>query len=237
MCWMNARTKSVLEAAVKEYIRTGTPATSKELTKRYDFGVKDATIRNELNVLAKEGFLTQLHTSGGRVPTDKGYQFFVAQTLDDVVDSRKILNDRHGALIGNLKTGHLREFVSDFSEETKLLGIGRKEKDQTVYKSGLDELFSQLDVQTKKDFYDIVYDFESLDKRLAAMSEKISQSLTPQVFIGKKSPITQSENLSVILDWYNINGQKMIVAVIGPKRMDYGKNLKLFKLLHAHTAK
>ncbi|OHB05137.1 MAG: hypothetical protein A3B16_00365 [Candidatus Zambryskibacteria bacterium RIFCSPLOWO2_01_FULL_45_43] len=232
---MNLRSKSVLEAAIKEYIKYGKPATSKALAKQYNFGVKDATVRNELNTLTKEGFLEQPHTSGGRVPTDKGYQFFVANTLDNVIDSRKILNERQGALIGNLRTGHLKEFVDEFSEETKLLGIGRKEKDAVVYKSGLDGLFGQLDVQTKKDFYEIVRDFESLDERLADLSKKISRSLSPQVFIGKKSPITHSENLSVILDWYNIHGQKMIVAVIGPKRMDYGKNLKLFKLLHEHA--
>ena len=70
---MNVRTKAILEAAIKHYIREGKPVSSKELAKDYDFGVKDATVRNELNELTREGFLMQTHTSGGRVPTDKGY--------------------------------------------------------------------------------------------------------------------------------------------------------------------
>ena len=71
---MNLRSKSVLEAAIKEYIKYGKPATSKALAKQYNFGVKDATVRNELNTLTKEGFLEQPHTSGGRVPTDRGFK-------------------------------------------------------------------------------------------------------------------------------------------------------------------
>ena len=91
---MNLRSKSILEAAVKEYIRSGEPVSSKELAGKYDFGIKWAAIRRELGILTKEGFLDQRHTSGGRVPTDKGYQFFVANTLDQAATSQKILKDR-----------------------------------------------------------------------------------------------------------------------------------------------
>lgn len=238
---MNLRSKTILEAAIKEYIKSGQPVSSKELANKYDFGVKWASVRSELGKLTKEGFLAQLHTSGGRVPTDKGYQFFVAQTLDDAVDSKKILSRRHGGvsqrrygeLIGDLQKGNLRDFVEDFSEETKLLGVGQKEKDREVYKSGLDELFGKLDLRYKKEFYEIVKDFEMLDRRLEAMRSRLFHTLSaPQVFIGKKSPITKSGNLSVILDKYEADGQRILIAVIGPKRMDYDKNLKLFKRLH-----
>src|SRR3989338_3223720 len=163
---MNLRSKTILETAIKEYIRSGNPVSSRELEKKYDFGVKEATIRNELGRLTKDGFLDKLHTSGGRVPTDKGYQFFVGNTLDNVATSNKILKTRYSALAGDLYGGKLKEFVQAFSDETHLLGAGNKEKGKEVYKSGLDDLFASLDLSAgwrmKKDFEEIVQDFEML---------------------------------------------------------------------------
>jgi len=238
---MNLRTKSILEATIKEYIQNGEPVSSKGLAKSYDFGVKDATVRAEFSRLTKDGFLSQLHTSGGRVPTDKGYQFFVGSTLNNVATSNKILKSRYGLLADNLHRGLLRDFVESFANETKLLGVGQemarhahhKEKETEVYKSGLDSLFAQLDLDTKQEFQEIVSDFEMLDQRLKKFRNQLFKSLDlPQVFIGKKSPITKSKNLSVILDTYDVGDHKVLIAIIGPKRMDYDKNLNLFKLLH-----
>ncbi len=234
---MNLRTKSVLEAAVKEYIQRGVPVSSKELAAHYDFGVKDASVRSELSKLTQEGFLAHPHTSGGRVPTDKGYQFFVAQTLSDVADTKRIMNERYGALAGNLLDGNVKDFINALSDETKLLGVGKRDKDKEVYKSGLDELVGHLDIQTKNEFQEVVHDFEMLDKRMAEFRKKLHrQPSTPQVFIGKESPITASENLSVIVDNYEIKDQQVFIGIIGPKRMDYGKNLKLMKLFRNYLS-
>lgn len=230
---MDLRTKAILEAAIKEYIKSGEPVSSKELTAKYDFGLKWASIRRELGKLTKEGYLDQLHTSGGRVPTDKGYQFFIGSTLDNVAVSRKVLNDRYGGMANNLLSGELKSFVEDFSEETKSLGVGQKE--HQVYKSGLGDLFEQIDLDTKNELQEIVRDFELLDKRLEDLGNKITKALeAPQVFVGK-SPITASRNLSVILDSYDIGGNKVLIAIVGPKRMDYDKNLQLFKLLREYV--
>lgn len=229
---MNIRTESILETAIRDYIGDGKPVSSKGLVDRHRFGVKEATVRNELNRLTKEGFLAQLHTSGGRVPTDKGYQFFVQNTIDNVIDSQKILNGKYEYLAEDLRGGRLRDFVRAFSEETGLLGIGRRENEEEVYKCGLDELFEQLDLEDREDFQEIVCDFEMIDRRLENSGGRFFEVFSdPQIFIGRKSPITKSENLSVIIDNYDIDNQKILVAVIGPKRMNYNKNLRLFKLL------
>jgi len=232
---MNLRSKAVLEAAIKEYIKSGEPVSSKGLAKVCDFGVKDATIRAELNNLTKEGYLTQLHTSGGRMPTDKGYQFFVDSAIDDAMDSKRILSGRSGSLATKLKNGKIQDFVREFSDVTHLLGVGTSQKEHQVYKSGLDDLFDRLDLEMKEDFQEIIRDFEMLDNRFEDLVNKAFKQLDrPQVFIGKRSPITKSENLSVIVDSYDINGEKVLIAIIGPKRMDYDRNLKLFKLFHEY---
>jgi len=67
----------VLRAIVQDYVSTNDPVGSKALAARYDLGVSPATIRNDMAVLEEEGYIAQPHTSAGRVPTDKGYRFFV----------------------------------------------------------------------------------------------------------------------------------------------------------------
>src|SRR5690606_6476516 len=71
------RQQKILKLIVQEYVASGRPVGSKTLTERYDVGVSPATIRNEMAELEQLGLLQQLHTSGGRVPTDQGYRYFV----------------------------------------------------------------------------------------------------------------------------------------------------------------
>ncbi|WP_420837548.1 heat-inducible transcriptional repressor HrcA [Bifidobacterium aerophilum] len=67
----------VLRAVVEDYIRSQEPIGSSSLTKTHDLGVSSATIRNDMAALEDEGYLIQPHTSAGRVPTEKGYRYFV----------------------------------------------------------------------------------------------------------------------------------------------------------------
>lgn len=71
------RQQQILKLIVQEYVASGRPVGSKTLTEQYRVGVSSATIRNEMAELEQIGFLQQLHTSGGRVPTDQGYRYFV----------------------------------------------------------------------------------------------------------------------------------------------------------------
>jgi heat-inducible transcriptional repressor len=71
------RRLQVLRAIVQDYVSTNDPVGSKVLAERYDLGVSPATIRNDMAVLEEQGYITQPHTSAGRVPTDKGYRLFV----------------------------------------------------------------------------------------------------------------------------------------------------------------
>jgi len=85
------RSRRILYAAVTEYIATGEPVGSRKLARRYGLDVSPATIRNELADLEESGFLSQPHTSAGRVPTDKGFRAFV----DALVRVREVQpNDR-----------------------------------------------------------------------------------------------------------------------------------------------
>lgn len=71
------RRLDVLRAIVEDYVSTQEPVGSRALVERHHLGVSSATIRNDMAVLEDEGYITQPHTSAGRIPTDKGYRMFV----------------------------------------------------------------------------------------------------------------------------------------------------------------
>jgi heat-inducible transcriptional repressor len=71
------RRLAVLRAIVEDYVATEEPVGSKALVERHRLGVSPATVRNDMAALEEEGYITQPHTSAGRVPTDKGYRLFV----------------------------------------------------------------------------------------------------------------------------------------------------------------
>ena len=71
------RKLQVLRAIVTDYVSSQEPVGSKALVERHDLGVSPATVRNDMAALEDEGYITQPHTSAGRIPTDKGYRLFV----------------------------------------------------------------------------------------------------------------------------------------------------------------
>src|SRR5688500_13703639 len=76
---LDERKAAILRAVVEEYIDTADPVGSARVAQSAGVQVSPATVRNEMAVLEREGYLAQPHTSAGRVPTDKGYRFFVDQ--------------------------------------------------------------------------------------------------------------------------------------------------------------
>jgi heat-inducible transcriptional repressor len=74
---LDERKLAVLRAIVEDYVSTNEPVGSKALAERHNLKVSPATVRNDMAALEEEGYITQPHTSAGRVPTDKGYRLFV----------------------------------------------------------------------------------------------------------------------------------------------------------------
>ncbi len=86
MSELSERKKQILAAVVEQYIRTGEPVGSKGLLSSTGMSVSSATVRNEMSELAAMGYLEQPHTSAGRVPSQKGYRYYV----DNLMKSREI---------------------------------------------------------------------------------------------------------------------------------------------------
>jgi heat-inducible transcriptional repressor len=74
---LDERKAAILRAIVEQYVETAQPVGSQTVTHRTELGVSAATVRNEMSVLEREGYIAQPHTSAGRVPTDRGYRYYV----------------------------------------------------------------------------------------------------------------------------------------------------------------
>src|SRR6201987_562090 len=74
---LDERDREILRLIIKSYVTSGEPVGSRTLAKSMDWRFSPATIRNVMSDLEDEGFLAQPHTSAGRIPSEKGYRFYV----------------------------------------------------------------------------------------------------------------------------------------------------------------
>jgi len=88
---LSDRKRHILCSAIEDYIKDASPITSGGVKDKHIKEVSTATLRNELNALEAMGYLKQLHTSGGRVPTTEGYRYYVSTLLENFeVDESKL---------------------------------------------------------------------------------------------------------------------------------------------------
>jgi len=221
------RQQDLLLRIVEEYIDTARPVSSQMLEKKHDFGVCPATIRNEMQALTKTGYIFQPHTSAGRVPTDKGYRFFVdclmeKQTKESGFDNtqiKKIFKQLNKDIFGLIED--LTEFLAQTSSGFALSYIFQKD---FVAKNGWTELFNEPEFNKKDlalDFFGFLEDFEKGIKEL-----KINSSV--KTFIGMENPFRKTKDFSIILSKCNFPKRKQgVISILGPKRMNYNKNIGL----------
>jgi heat-inducible transcriptional repressor len=102
---LSARQVQILHAIINNYIRSAEPVGSRTISKREDIGYSSATVRNEMADLEELGFLEQPHTSAGRIPSQKGYRFYVDNLLqpielkgEDISHVRKLFADKYYAI-------------------------------------------------------------------------------------------------------------------------------------------
>lgn len=106
---MDDRKRKVLQAIIQDYIITAEPVGSRTISRKYDVGVSSATIRNEMADLEEMGFIEQPYTSAGRIPSDKGYRYYV-----DFLMEKLRLSEEQEAFIRNVynrKMAQLEEVI------------------------------------------------------------------------------------------------------------------------------
>lgn len=223
------RQKLVLDAVIKEYIGCAQPISSQFLEKEHSFDVCPATIRNDMQKLTELGYLLQPHTSAGRVPTDKAYRFFVDNLLEqeilefkDMFGIEAILHEEQDVLklVSNL--------LKSLAQTSSSLAVIHLFDKDFIWKEGWGDLLKEPEFR-QKDFVDSFTSFlQGFENNIKDL--EINSNL--RVFIGKENPISKTNDFSIISSkCYFPDKEEAMLALLGPKRMDYNKNISLINSL------
>jgi len=121
---LNDRSHHLLKLLIDQYIQSGQPVGSKILAEQFDLGLSSATIRHVMADLEKDGFLTSLHTSSGRIPTEQAYRLFVDDLLMSEVPDQISLEELQEQLNPHQNmSGLLKTASSMLSDVTRLAGV------------------------------------------------------------------------------------------------------------------
>lgn len=231
------RQTEILNRLVEEYINSAKPVSSQLLERKSNFGICPATIRIDMQKLTDAGFLYQPYTSAGRIPTDKGYRFFVDDLLEkgffewnyhfeiedwleeEIADTIKLiqyLTKKIATLSSNLALAYL------FDEKI-------------LWKEGWEEILQEPEFKEEK----FVSRFAELLKNFKEEIEELKINSEIKIYIGKENPFSKAKDFSIIISQCRfLRNQKGILAILGPKRMTYGKNISslnsLIKLLEKY---
>lgn len=216
------RQEKILSEVVRAYINLAKPVSSRWLEKKHDFGVSPATIRNEMQKLTELGYISQPHTSAGRIPTDRGYRFFVDGLLEN-----DLRNFEQG-LAGDAEDSFefIKEATRFLAEESSDLALGYSADQKILWKEGWQEIFEEpefIEPGFAANFARMIEDFE----------ENIDELFLPEVkiYIGKENPISKIKDFSIITAGFDGG----LFAIVGPKRMSYDKNIELLQKIWERT--
>ncbi|HPC37577.1 MAG TPA: hypothetical protein PKX03_01860, partial [Candidatus Paceibacterota bacterium] len=185
------------------------------------------TIRREFNFLTVNKYLTQPYWSAGRLPTDKAYQWFIKENLLNREKNEDEL-DRWVKKLDDWKKLSFEEIAKKISQLCESLTIGYLLNDQLIYRYGLKKFFEQLEEMELQNWESVWEDVDLLDERLKKRIDDLIEEPF-QIFIGKESPITRDENLSVISYTVFDDEKQNLLILIGPKNIICEKNLNILQ--------
>jgi transcriptional regulator of heat shock response len=221
---MQERQLEILRAIVDEYVATQEPVGSKAIAERHPLGVSPATIRNEMAVLEDAGFITQPHTSAGRIPTNTGYRLFVdklaqVKPLSDA-ERRAIetflshSNDREDLLVRTAKL---------LAQLTKQVAVIQYPDEERVVLAGAANIARSSAQDTAASIFPIL---EALEEQVVLLKLLADANSNVQVRIGDEQSVKNLHTTSLISVGYGIEGQSTgALGVIGPTRMDYAQTI------------
>lgn len=214
---MTERQEKILLAVVEQYAEVASPVGSSLLAKLFD--VSSATIRAEMAELERMGYIGQPHTSAGRVPTDKGYRFYV----NNLSEQAPSLNERRGekAIATRISSGGMpertiRNAVDTLVELTHNLGLATI-GDQ-LYMSGLSNLFGQPEFIHPGQVQEVARLLDNLRPWLRETAPNKPLS----VYIGAENPIGRGAGCTLIISKFSSPySDKSYIGVLGPTRQSY----------------
>lgn len=217
---LTARQTQILKAIVDEYIKTAAPVGSSSLDKKYNLGISPATIRAEMVNLAKMKYLSQPHTSSGRVPTPEAMKFYINQLMEEkelgVADAVKAKEEVWDSRKDFSK--FMDEATQSLANKTHSLAIAAMENGE-VWRAGMKNIFDN------PEFCDIAvcHEIFSMIEEATMLHELFFERLTGlspvEILFGQELSWPVLGNLGVVATRFDVSGKRGAIAVMGPFRM------------------
>ncbi|MDI3496366.1 MAG: heat-inducible transcriptional repressor [Patescibacteria group bacterium] len=224
---ISERKQFILQTIIDEYLKTAQPVSSGSLVKKYNLDISPATVRNEMMELEADGFIYQPHISSGRIPTESAYRLMLANIKSE--KREKFIKEAEIKLLEKVFNGQEDSFrqtakvIAELADGAVFWAFHKND----LYYTGLSNLFSQPEFKQVT----AVYDVSSIIDRLEEIIDEIFEDLEEgeQVLIGEDNPF--GNFLSTALVKYKHNNSHGILGILGPMRMNYGRNLALVEFI------
>ena len=216
-----SRRRAVLSATINRYIHKALPVASEDLAS--DFDLSSATIRNILAELEETGYLRHPYTSGGRIPTDRGYRYYV----DFLILQMELLDEEKEHIVKEYqrKIKRLEDILEKTSEVistiTHYAGIVSflDWQDKFLYK-GISHILEQPEFQDLEKMRLVIKMLEEKQNLLEIINRDFHEKV--KIYIGAELGIPDIQGCSLVVSSYRLkNKPSGKLAVLGPVRMEY----------------
>ncbi len=228
---MDSRKEHLLNTIIEEYIKTSEPVGSKCIAVSSAFEVSPATIRNEMVELEKMGLITHPHTSAGRIPTEKGYKYYIQNSLKE-----KDLTKREKDMLIEAAHDEPEKKIKSLAKgvaEVSHMGVFVAFTENNFYYTGISNLFSHPEFYSHESVSSMSEIIDRLDEIIYKIFDTIGDDV--EILLGRENPFGQ-ECTCIITKFNNRKVENGIFGVLGPMRMDFQKNYSVVqfakKLIH-----
>jgi heat-inducible transcriptional repressor len=217
---------------VSAYIQTGEPVSSQKLAR--DFNLSPASMRLALAELEDEGYLFHPHTSAGKVPTDKGYRYYV----DFLMAQSQLPDDQKSNILSQYRSrrGSLEQILENTSEILAGLThytaiVSFSEWEDKIFYKGLSNIFQHPEFHDLQKLALLVGLLEEKKKLLEILNQESPGEL--RVYIGTEiaAPVIGDVCSLVVSNYHSGKKQKGKIAVLGPRRMSYGQTVSALEFV------
>ena len=216
-----SRRRAILAATINRYIEEANPVASEDVAA--DFDLSSATIRNIFTELEEAGYIKHPYTSGGRIPTQKGYRYYVDFLLSQMelldYEKERILNEykKEETLLEDTleKTSELISAVTHYASIVSLLDW----QDKFLYK-GISSILDQPEFHNLETMRILIRMIEDKQNLLEIINRDFNQKV--KVYIGEELGFPGMENCALVVSSYRHKDRPLgRLAVLGPVRMEY----------------
>lgn len=221
---MTERQANILTTIIEQYAEVAAPVGSVTLAKL--FNVSSATIRNEMVELERRGYIKQPHTSAGRIPTDKGYRFYVNSLVENDKDIPSISRNSKAIATRVAHSGEpaqaIKSAVDSLVQLTHNLGLATI--GSQLYVAGYSNLFGQPEFVNPVQSREVARLLDNLEPWL----REVAPNEALNVYIGQENPIGRMAGVSLIISRYRSPySDNSYIGILGPTRQSYRSVMSL----------